>query len=106
MKKLCVILSILFFCGQIVFADETAVTEDMSNDVQTVSNQTQAAAEMSSDAAPASANQEITATENKVVFTVQKCPMNENANQKIVLKKNWFVVFVQVNGKVKETEAE
>ena len=93
MKKLCVILSILFFCGQAVLADEDTVTADVSNDVQSVSSQTVAA------------NQEITATENKVVFTVQKCPMNENANQKIVLKKNWFVVFVQVNGKVKVNPA-
>ena len=93
MKKLCVILSILFFCGQAVLANEDTVTADVSNDVPTVSNQT------------VTANQEITATENKVVFTVQKCPMNENANQKIVLKKNWFVVFVQVNGKVKVNPA-
>ena len=93
MKKLCVILSILFFCVQAVFANEDTVTADVSNDVPTVSNQT------------VTANQEITATENKVVFTVQKCPMNENANQTIILKKNWFVVFVQVNGKVKVNPA-
>ena len=93
MKKLCVILSILFFCGQAVFAADDTVTADVSNDVQSVSNQT------------VTANQEITATENKVVFAVQKCPMNENANQTIILKKNWFVVFVQVNGKVKVNPA-
>ena len=82
MKKICVILSILFFCVQAVFADEDVVTEDNT-----------------------AANQEITATENKAVIAVQKCPLNENANQKIILKKNWFVVFVQVNGKVKVNPA-
>ena len=82
MKKLCIILGLLL-CSQAVFADDTeAVTEDNT-----------------------AANQEITATENKVVIAVQKCPLNENANQKITLKKNWFVVFVQVNGKVKVNPA-
>ena len=82
MKKLCLIL-VLLLCSQAVFADDTeAVTEDNT-----------------------AANQEITATENKAVIAVQKCPLNENANQKIILKKNWFVVFVQVNGKVKVNPA-
>ena len=45
--------------------------------------------------------QEIEMRENKVIINVQKQPLNENSKQKIVLKKNWFVVNIQVNGKVK-----
>lgn len=47
------------------------------------------------------ANQEIKATENKLVVVVQKQPLNENSNQVVILKKNWLGVFIQVNGKVK-----
>jgi len=47
------------------------------------------------------AEQTIEMTENKVLINIQKQPLNENSKQKIVLKKNWFVVNVQVNGKVK-----
>ena len=94
MKKLFIIFALFLFCGA-VFAD-TADTETtaITETIQTENNKLAACA-----------NQEITATENKVIVAVQKCPMNENANQKIILKKNWFVVFVQVNGKVKVNPA-
>ena len=83
MKKF-FILFMLLLCGA-AFADETA---DETAGAKTIA-----------------ANQEIEASGNKVVVAVQKCPLNENSNQKIILKKNWFVVFVQVNGKVKVNPA-
>lgn len=49
----------------------------------------------------AQAQQFVEMTNNKVVVNVQKQPLNENSNQSIVLKKNWFVVNIQINGKVK-----
>lgn len=48
-----------------------------------------------------SALETIEMSENKIVVNVQKQPMNEASNQKVVLKKNWLVVNIQVNGKVK-----
>ena len=72
------------FCVQAVLADETVVADDsMSKTI--------------------AANHEI--NNNKVIVAVQKQPLNENSNQKIILKKNCFVVFVQVNGKVKVNPA-
>lgn len=47
------------------------------------------------------AQQFVEMTNNKVVVNVQKQPLNEYSNQSIVLKKNWFVVNIQINGKVK-----
>lgn len=47
------------------------------------------------------AEQIIEMSENKVILNVQKQPLNEQSKQKIVLKKNWFVVNINVNGKVK-----
>lgn len=47
------------------------------------------------------AEQIIEMTENKVILNIQKQPLNENSSQRIILKKNWFIVNVQVNGKVK-----
>lgn len=39
--------------------------------------------------------------DNKINVIVMKQPLNEKSNQKIVLKRNWFGVYVQINGKVK-----
>ena len=47
------------------------------------------------------AEQEIIATDNKIVVVVQKQPLNKNSNQAVTLKKNWLSVYIQVNGKVK-----
>lgn len=47
------------------------------------------------------AEQIIEMSENKVILNIQKQPLNEQSKQKIVLKKNWFVVNINVNGKVK-----
>lgn len=49
----------------------------------------------------ATANQEVQANDNKVVVVVQKVPINEATNQKVILKKNWLGVYIQINGKVK-----
>ena len=76
MKKLAVILSLFLFCGQIVLADEVV----------------------------ASANQEIVIEDNKAVFTVQKQPNDEKSVQKQDVKRNWFCIVIQVNGKVKDLD--
>ena len=71
MKKLSIILSLLLFCSQAVFADEA----------QTAKNQAQ------------------TIEDSKAVISVQKQP-NYDHNQKQNVKNNWFCIVVQVNGKV------
>ena len=72
----CLILSLFLFCGQIVLADEVV----------------------------ASANQEIVIEDNKAVFTVQKQPNDEKSVQKQDVKRNWFCIVIQVNGKVKDLD--
>lgn len=47
------------------------------------------------------AEQIIEMVQNKIIVNVQKQPLNEKSHQKIVLKKNWFVFNLQLNGKVK-----
>ena len=84
MKKLSFLFGILFFCGQVVFATENLA--ELTNTNNVVSDK---------------ATQVIEMTENKVILNIQKQPLNENSKQKIVLKKNWFVVNINVNGKVK-----
>lgn len=70
MKKLGFLLGILFLCGQVVFASESATNapEQKFND-------------------------------NRAVVSIQKQPANENT-QKQTVKNNWFCVVVQVNGKI------
>lgn len=46
------------------------------------------------------ANQEIVLEANKAVITVQKQPNDEKSTQKQDVKRNWFCVIIQVNGKV------
>lgn len=75
MKKLAIILSALLFCGYSVYADEVA-----------------------------NANQEIISDSNKAVLAIQKQPTDEKSTQKQDVKKNWFCVIIQVNGKVADIE--
>ena len=75
MKNLAIILSILFFCGQTVLADDITVN----------------------------ANQEINIEDNKAVVSIQKQPVDEKSTQKQAVKNNWFCIVVQVNGKVKDS---
>lgn len=46
------------------------------------------------------ANQAITLEDNKAVITVQKQPNDEKSTQKQDVKRNWFCIIIQVNGKV------
>lgn len=74
MKKILGVLLLLLVSAQVAFADEVV---------------------------NADAEQIIEMSENKVILNIQKQPLNEQSRQKIVLKKNWFVVNINVNGKVK-----
>lgn len=85
MKKFVSLLLLFFFyCPAAVLAVEDTASAD---------------AEIP--AAASDAVQEIEMRENKIIVNVQKQPMNEQSKQKIVLRKNWFVVNIQINGKVK-----
>lgn len=75
MKKLAIILSLMFFCGQTVFANNMADN----------------------------ANQEINIEDNKAVVSVQKQPIDDKSAQKQSVKNNWFCIVVQVNGKIKDS---
>lgn len=79
MKKLGFLLGILFFCGQVVYASENLAESADTN----------------------KATQIIEMEDNKINVIVMKQPLNEKSNQKIVLKRNWLGVYVQINGKVK-----
>lgn len=74
MKKLSILLGLLLLCGNSVFADEVG------------------------------ANQEIISDSNKAVISIQKQPTDEKSTQKQDVKKNWFCVIIQVNGKVADLE--
>lgn len=47
------------------------------------------------------ANEVINAQDNKIIVVVQKQPLNERSNQKVILKRNWIGVYIQINGKVR-----
>ena len=74
-NKLLIILILMIVCSHSVLADEVV--------------------------AKSGAEQIVEMTENKVILNIQKQPLNETSKQKIVLKKNWFVVNININGKVK-----
>ena len=82
-------LSVILMSSEFVFADEI-----LSSNSSVVSD-TEQAYDISD------AEQIIEMTQNKVIVNIQKQPLNERSKQKIVLKKNWFVLNIQVNGKVK-----
>ncbi len=89
MKKLAIVLGILFFCIQGVFADEIIQepAEELVKENKTVTVD--------------KSNQVIEMEDNKINVIVMKQPLNEKSNQKIILKRNWLGVYVQINGKVK-----
>lgn len=70
MKKLSIILGILLFCSQAVFADEVSNIQP-----------------------------EQKFADNRATVAIQKQPTTENT-QKQSVKNNWFCIVVQVNGKV------
>ena len=72
MKKLAIILSLILFCSQIVLADEI------------------------------NSKQEINFEDNKAVISIQKQPTDEYSMQKQDVKRNWFCIVIQVNGKIQD----
>lgn len=75
MKKLAIILGLLFLGCSAVFADEVVT----------------------------GANQEVILEANKAVLSIQKQPVGEKSAQKQDVKNNWFCIVIQVNGKVHDT---
>ena len=75
MKKLSILLSLLFFCSTVVFADEVLPQQDIKND--------------------------------QAYFTanLQKQPEKES-KQKIGNHFSFFVVNIQINGKIKDSDTD
>lgn len=42
--------------------------------------------------------------ENKATISIQKQPVNANSTQTAILTKNWFVINIQINGKIQVKE--
>ena len=74
MKKIVVILGLCLFCTVQVQAEEIT------------------------------ANQTIVSEDNKAVISVQKQPTDEKSAQMQDVKRNWFCVVIQVNGKIKDSD--
>lgn len=74
MKNLFKILLVLLFSSSVVFADEV------------------------------NSNQEVISDSNKAVISIQKQPTDENSKQLQDIKKNWFCIIIQVNGKIQDLE--
>lgn len=81
MKKFLGVFLLIFAGVNFCFAEELTEVSKISSEEQ--------------------AEQIIEMTQNKIIVNVQKQPLNEKSHQKIVLKKNWFVLNIQINGKVK-----
>lgn len=77
MKRFLTALFLILACVNVSYAEEVAPEETVQ------------------------AEQVVEMTENKVILNIMKQPMNQNSKQRIVMKKNWFVVNVPVNGKIK-----
>lgn len=74
MKKLSIILGILLFCSQAVFADEVLPQQDVKND------------------------------QSYFTANLQKQPTNEKQKQGITNHFTFFTINVQINGKIKDTD--
>ena len=85
MKKYLIILLLILTCQNFTFAQDSQeeITENLSNESEDV------------------AEQVIEMKENKLIVNVLKQPLNENSRQKIIMRKNWFVLNIGINGKVK-----
>ena len=77
MKKLLLFSLLMLLCGSTVFANETTI-----------------------------AKQDIVIENNKAVLSLQKQPLDEKTEQKQDVKKNWFCIVVQINGKKKYIDIE
>ena len=73
MKKLAIILSILFFCSTVVFADEVLPQQDIKND------------------------------QAYGTLNIQKQPQEGKQKQGITNHFTFFTINVQVNGKIKDS---
>lgn len=74
MKKLAIILSILFFCSTVVFADEVLPQQDIKND------------------------------QAYGTLNIQKQPQEGKQKQGITNHFTFFTINVQVNGKIKDSD--
>lgn len=50
--------------------------------------------------------QTTTLEDNKAVIAIQKQPTTEQSAQKQDVKRNWFCIVIQVNGKMQESKGE
>ena len=76
MKKLAIILSILFFCSTVVFADEVLPQQDIKND------------------------------QAYGTLNIQKQPQEGKQKQGITNHFTFFTINVQVNGKIKDSDTD
>lgn len=85
MKKFLFVFLLILTCQNLTFAE----TSEVENSVTLIQD------------SEIVAEQVFEIRENKVVVNVLKQPLNENSKQKIIMKKNWFVLNIGINGKVK-----
>lgn len=85
MKKFLFVFLLILTCQNLTFAE----TSEAENSVTLIQD------------SEIVAEQVFEIRENKVVVNVLKQPLNENSKQKIIMKKNWFVLNIGINGKVK-----
>ena len=85
MKRYLAVFLLILVCQNLTFAQniQEEITESLSNELEDV------------------AEQVIEMEENKLIVNVLKQPLNENSKQRIIMRKNWFVLNIGVNGKVK-----
>lgn len=73
MKKLLLVLSMLILCYQTALAEEN------------------------------NANQINLVEDNRAVISLQKQPVTDKTAQKQDVKRNWFCIVIQINGKIQDT---
>ena len=73
MKKLLLVLSMLILCYQTALAEEN------------------------------NANQINLVEDNRAVISLQKQPVTDKTVQKQDVKRNWFCIVIQINGKIQDT---
>lgn len=73
MKKLLLVLSMLTLCYQTALAEEN------------------------------NANQINLVEDNRAVISLQKQPVTDKTAQKQDVKRNWFCIVIQINGKIQDT---
>lgn len=76
MKKLSILLSLMFFCSTVVFADEVLPQQDIKND------------------------------QAYGTLNIQKQPQEGKQKQGITNHFTFFTINVQVNGKIKDSDTD